>query len=99
MLRVPDYLCNITLEKLYYIIYLDRIITRHIERELLQLLAEYPIVTILGARQSGKTTLARELLHDWDYCNLEAPETRHLAERRPAGLLADLGQYAVAHYF
>jgi predicted AAA+ superfamily ATPase len=52
-------------------------ISRHIEPELRQLLAEYPVVTILGARQSGKTTLAKELLPDWDYCNLEAVPTKN----------------------
>jgi len=63
-------------------------IPRHIEQELRRLLAEYPIVTILGARQSGKTTLARNLLPEWDYCNLEAPETRQLAEDDPRAFLA-----------
>ena len=63
-------------------------IPRHIDQELRRLLAEYPIVTILGARQSGKTTLARQLPSDWDYCNLEAPETRQLAEDDPRAFLA-----------
>ena len=63
-------------------------IPRHIEPELRQLLAEYPVVTVLGARQSGKTTLAKELLPDWDYLNLEAPETRQLAEEDPKAFLA-----------
>ncbi len=63
-------------------------ISRQIEQELRQLLSEYPVVTLLGARQSGKTTLARELLSDWDYCNLEAPETRQLAVDDPKAFLA-----------
>jgi len=63
-------------------------IPRQIEQELRQLLSEYPVVTLLGARQSGKTTLARELLSDWDYCNLEAPETRQLAVDDPKAFLA-----------
>jgi len=63
-------------------------ISRHIEQELRQLLTEYPVVTILGARQSGKATLAQELLADWDYCNLEAPEIRQLAEDDPKAFLA-----------
>lgn len=63
-------------------------IPRQIEPELRQLLAEYPVVVILGARQSGKTTLARTLPSDWDYCNLEAPETRQLAEEDPKAFLA-----------
>ena len=36
----------------------------------------YPIVTITGPRQSGKTTLARMLLSDWQYVSLEDPEIR-----------------------
>lgn len=36
----------------------------------------YPIVTITGPRQSGKTTLARMLLPDWQYVSLEDPEIR-----------------------
>lgn len=63
-------------------------IPRQIAQELRQLLSEYPVVTLLGARQSGKTTLARELLSDWDYCNLEAPETRQLAVDDPKAFLA-----------
>jgi len=62
--------------------------SRQIEAELLLLLTEYPVITILGARQSGKTTLARQLLSHWDYCNLESPETRQLAEDDPKAFLA-----------
>ena len=36
----------------------------------------YPTVTITGPRQSGKTTLARTMLPDWDYVSLEDPEIR-----------------------
>ena len=61
---------------------------RTIKPELQQLLREYPIVTILGARQSGKTTLARAVLPDWSYCNLESPEQRQLAEYDPKAFLA-----------
>jgi len=54
-------------------------ITRIIESELISLLKEYRVVTITGPRQSGKTTLARKACPDYNYCNLEDPETRHLA--------------------
>lgn len=63
-------------------------IKRHIEPEFLQLLGEYPIVTILGPRQAGKTTLARELLPDYAYVNLEHPETRDFARDDPKAFLA-----------
>jgi ABC-type polar amino acid transport system ATPase subunit len=36
-------------------------IHRAIEKEFLQLLDEYPIVTVLEPRQSGKTTLTKQL--------------------------------------
>ncbi|MGV8836922.1 ATP-binding protein [Cellvibrio sp.] len=63
-------------------------IKRHIEPEFLQLLGEYPIVTILGPRQAGKTTLARQLLPDYAYINLEHPETRAFAQDDPKAFLA-----------
>lgn len=63
-------------------------IKRHIEPEFLQLLGEYPIVTILGPRQAGKTTLARQLLPDYAYVNLEHPEIRDFAQDDPKAFLA-----------
>ena len=63
-------------------------IKRHIEPEFLQLLGEYPIVTILGPRQAGKTTLARQVLPDYAYVNLEHPETRDFARDDPKAFLA-----------
>ena len=62
-------------------------INRHIVIELIKLLGEYPVVTILGPRQSGKTTLAKNYLKDYEYCNLETPENRHFAEDDPKAFL------------
>ena len=70
-------------------------IPRSILPELLTLLREYPVVTLLGPRQSGKTTLVRESLKDFAYCNLEDPETRHLAESDPRAFLAQFGGPAI----
>ena len=58
-------------------------INRQIETELHKLLKEYPIVTLLGPQQAGKTTLARNALSDYDYSNLEHPETRQFAQVAP----------------
>ncbi|MBD3166614.1 AAA family ATPase [bacterium] len=63
-------------------------ITRLISDELLQAAEEYPVVTIPGPRQSGKTTLARMTLLDMPYASLEAPDTRLAAEEDPRGFLA-----------
>ncbi|MBT3846064.1 MAG: AAA family ATPase, partial [Gammaproteobacteria bacterium] len=51
-------------------------IKRTITRELLLQLQEYPIVTLIGPRQSGKTTLVRTVLKEYDYVSLENPENR-----------------------
>ena len=62
-------------------------IPRQQKQELLQQLGEYPIVTVLGPRQAGKTTLVRSALPDYDYVSLEDPETRELAHEDPRALL------------
>lgn len=67
-------------------------IERILRKELETLLGEYPIVTILGPRQSGKTTLARHYLTDFNYRNLELPDVREFAEEDPKGFLADAGE-------
>ena len=63
-------------------------IKRDIQNEFLQLLNEYPIVTILGPRQAGKTTLAVKVLSNYEYCNLEIPENREFALTDPKAFLA-----------
>lgn len=48
---------------------------------------QYPVVTLTGPRQSGKTTLCRALFADKPYANLEVPETRAAAANDPKGFL------------
>lgn len=62
-------------------------ISRAITSELLTLLNEYPIVTIIGPRQAGKTTLAKETLANHRSVNLENPETRQFAIDDPKAFL------------
>ena len=66
-------------------------IKRMITSELSVLLSEYPVVTVLGPRQAGKTTLVRSVLIGYSYSNLEVPEVRHFAETDPK---AYLGQFS-----
>ncbi len=49
--------------------------------------AKYPVITITGPRQSGKTTLARATFADKPYANLESPLIRQFAEEDPLGFL------------
>ncbi|MEE9339628.1 MAG: ATP-binding protein, partial [Methylococcaceae bacterium] len=62
-------------------------IPRTITTELLTQLREYPIVTVLGPRQAGKTTLVRETLKDYEYVNLESPDIRQFAIDDPKAFL------------
>ncbi len=63
-------------------------IPRAIASELKTQLSEYPVVTVLGPRQAGKTTLVRSELPDYDYVTLEDPEARLLASEDPKAFLA-----------
>ena len=65
-------------------------ITRAISEELVRSAAEYPVVTILGPRQSGKTTLARMTFPDKPYFSLEDPDVRMAAETDPRGFLGQI---------
>ena len=49
--------------------------------------AKYPVISITGPRQSGKTTLARMLFPKKPYANLESPDLRQLAMEDPRGFL------------
>ena len=62
-------------------------IPRNISTELKTQLKEYPIVTLLGPRQSGKTTLVKAELPDYQYINLENPEIREIATEDPKAFL------------
>lgn len=62
-------------------------ISRHLTQELRVQLEEYPIVTVIGPRQAGKTTLVRAALPDYDYVSLENPESRQIATDDPKAFL------------
>jgi predicted AAA+ superfamily ATPase len=50
-------------------------------------LQAFPILTITGPRQSGKTTLARLLAPELPYFSLEDPDTRAFATEDPRAFL------------
>lgn len=62
-------------------------IKRTIEPILVDLARRYPVVTITGPRQSGKTTLCRKAFPTLKYANLEAPDVRRFAIEDPRGFL------------
>lgn len=64
-----------------------KIIERDASANILEAASMYPVVTLCGPRQSGKTTLARHLFPDYDYVSLEDPDSRLAFESDPRGFL------------
>lgn len=54
-------------------------IKRLLDKKLTEELAEYPVVTVFGPRQSGKTTLVRSCCSHFGYVSMEDKETRDAA--------------------
>lgn len=69
-------------------IYSTFMFPRLIAQHLVALAAQYPVITVTGPRQSGKTTLLRQTFPDKPYVNLEAPDTRADLLADPRGFLA-----------
>ncbi len=63
-------------------------IERQIAKKLLYFAKKYPVVTITGPRQSGKTTLIKECFPDYDYVNLEKLSLQEEATKDPEGFLS-----------
>ena len=76
-------------------------IHRILQEEILRLSKIFPVVTITGPRQSGKTTLCRETFPDYEYINLEnldlrekvAADTLNLLRHYGSGLIIDEAQH------
>lgn len=62
-------------------------IQRNIVKAIEELMLVYPIVAVTGPRQSGKTTLLKEMFQNYRYVSLENPDNRLFAERDPNGFL------------
>jgi predicted AAA+ superfamily ATPase len=70
-------------------------IPRDVEKIIQDQLQGFPIITITGPRQSGKTTLARAVFPRKPYFSLEDPDVRQLAIDDPRGFLAQAPDGAV----
>lgn len=62
-------------------------ISRHLTPALRRAAEQYPVVTVTGPRQSGKTTLVRAVFPGHRYASLEAPDVRARAVSDPRGFL------------
>lgn len=70
-------------------------ITRIIEERVLHFSKKYPVVTITGPRQSGKTTLVQNIFNEHEYFSLENPVTRSQVQEDPSIIFIPEGKKVV----
>lgn len=66
-------------------------IERTIEEKLRQMTTKFPVVTLTGTRQCGKTTLLKQRFNEFKYISLEDLDRRQFAIDDPRGFLMNFG--------
>ena len=70
-------------------------IKRSLTKKLEYLSTKYPVVSVVGPRQSGKTTLIKNVFKNKPYVSLETPEMLAYAENDPRGFLSEYPKGAI----
>ena len=65
------------------------LIKREIEGQIRQAATEFPVIAVIGPRQSGKTTLVQMVFPDHAYVSLEDFDTRTRALADPRSFLTE----------
>ncbi len=68
---------------------------RHLEEKISELIQQYECITLVGPRQSGKTTLCRKLFPDYQYFSFESPDVLDIFDYDPRGFLNGIKQNAI----
>ena len=68
---------------------------RTLAKKLKEAAEQYPVVTLTGPRQSGKTTLVKMTFPDYDYRSLEEPDNRAFALEDPRGFLSQFAETVI----
>ncbi len=66
-------------------------IERSIEEKLRQMTTKFPVVTLTGTRQCGKSTLLKQRFNEFKYISLEDLDRRQFAIDDPRGFLMNFG--------
>lgn len=67
-------------------------ISRKIYEQIATTIPQYPVIAVTGPRQSGKTTLLKNMFSDYRYVSLENPESREFAQKDPKGFLTQYNE-------
>lgn len=68
------------------------IIRRNLTPSLQEMAKQFPVVAVMGPRQSGKTTLVKTTFSDYAYVTLEDLDKKQFAKEDPRGFLLSFGQ-------
>lgn len=74
-------------------------IKREISKELEEISHQFPVITITGPRQTGKTFLAKHCFKNLPYFNLEDMSVRDFAINDPKGFLAQMTEGGIIDEF
>lgn len=72
---------------------------RKMQDQIMELAKGFPVITITGPRQSGKTTLAKMTFAKYKYIDLEVPQNRVIIKEDPYSLLSDPNGYYIIDEF
>lgn len=70
-------------------------VARQLTEQIRALVSKYPVISVTGPRQSGKTTLLRGMFPDYRYVNFEDPDTRLFFEEDPRGFLREYDRHVI----
>lgn len=73
----------------------SKLVVRDLGSKIKTLSRQFPIITVTGPRQSGKSTLLRNEFPDYKYISLEDPDMREFASTDPRGFLATYPERAI----
>lgn len=75
--------------------YICRVIQRQAKDKILEMAKKFPVIALVGPRQSGKTTLSKMIFKKYRYVSLEDPDNALFAEKDPKGFLKLYDQYVI----
>lgn len=70
-------------------------IPRLLEKKMLQLMTQFPVISLTGPRQSGKSTLVKHTFPDYRYVSFEDPDVYETALDDPRSFLARYDNHVI----
>jgi len=68
---------------------------RQLEIHITELIKQYHCLTLVGPRQSAKTTLCKKMFPQYQYFSFESPDARDMFDYDPRGFLAGIKKNAI----